>query len=131
MQRPFHTVVETHEFARRALDLLTGDQRRALIDHVAANPAAGDPIVGTGGARKLRWAAKGHGKSGGVRVISFFSGSPVPVFLLAVFGKGEKADLSAAERNELKGILAEIVAAYRKGSANYVQGRRKHPARRS
>ncbi len=131
MPRILHTVVETMEFARRVPALLTAEQRQALIDHLAARPDAGDPIVGTGGARKLRWAAKGHGKSGGVRVITFFSGPRIPVFLLTLFGKNEKANLSAAERNELKSILIEIVAEYRRGSSEYVQGRRKHPARRS
>ena len=73
-------------------------------------------MVGTGGARKLRWAAKGRGKSGGVRVITFFGGPDVPVFLLTVFGKGERVNLSKAERNDLRKMLRRLAEEYRKGA---------------
>ena len=69
-------------------------------------------MTGTGGARKVRWAAQGRGKSGGVRIITFYSGPPVPVFLLTVFGKSEKSNISPAERNELRNILKDLVSKY-------------------
>ena len=72
-------------------------------------------MAGTGGVRKVRWAARGKGKSGGIRVITFYSGPPVPVFLLTVFGKGEKSDISKAERNELRKVLKGLVARYMEG----------------
>lgn len=120
--RALHTVVETPEYQRRVRGLLTKTEREALVDHLAAAPDAGEVMAGTGGARKLRWAAGGKGKSGGVRVITFYSGPPVPVFLLTAFGKGEKANLSKAERNELRKVLGELAAAYRKGVRRHVQG---------
>ncbi len=79
-------------------------------------------MPGTGGARKLRWAVRGKGKSGGVRVITFFSGPPVPVFVLTVFGKGEKINLSQAERNALRKVLSELVTEYREGVKQNVKG---------
>jgi len=78
------------------------------------NPAAGDEIKGTGGARKVRFAGKGKGKSGGYRVITFYSGNDIPVFLLNVFAKNEKIDLSQAERNDLKMTLAALANTYRR-----------------
>ena len=86
---------------------------------IANNPEAGNEIGGTGGARKVRVAGRGKGKRGGYRVITFYSGKEVPVFLLAVYSKGEKANLSKAERNELKGILGDIVQE-RKGAKRHV-----------
>lgn len=127
MRRRLQTVVETPEFAGRVSRLLTAAQRIELVDHVAANPDAGDLIPGSGGARKLRWGAIGRGKRGGVRVITYFGGPLVPVFLLSVFGKNEKANLSQAERNELRRILAQLAAEYRKGVRRHVESRRKHP----
>ncbi len=112
---PLHTVVETREFVSSVKHVLTESERTALIDFLAENPAAGDVIVGTGGARKLRWAAKGKGKSGGARTITFYSGPDIPVFLLAIFGKSERANISKAERNELRQVLASLVSEYRKG----------------
>ncbi len=123
MSRPLHTVVETPEFKRRLRGLLPADERDALIDYLAAHPDAGDVMPGTGGARKLRWAVQGKGKSGGVRVVTFFSGPPVPVFVLTVFGKGEKINLSMSERNALRKVLGELVAEYLKGVRQNVKGR--------
>jgi hypothetical protein len=65
-----------------------------------------------GRARKIRFGGKGKGKSGGFRVISFYSGADLPVFLLNVFAKNEKTDLTMAERNEFKATLAALAAAY-------------------
>lgn len=125
------TVVETRSFAADAGRLLMDSERQELIEWLAANPQAGDIIPGTGGARKVRWAAKGKGKSGGVRSITYFGGDDVPLFLLAIFGKGEKSNLTQAECNELKVILASLADEYRRGARRYVEGRRKGATRRS
>ena len=122
MSPPLHTVVETPEFQRRLRGLFTADERDALIDYLAAHPDAGDAMPGTGGARKLRWAVQGKGKSGGLRVITFFSGPPVPVFVLTVFGKGEMINLSKSEQNTLRKVLGELVAEYRRGVRQNVKG---------
>lgn len=117
------TVVETKTFAADAKRLLTEAELAALIEWLAANPMAGDLMEGTGGARKVRWAAQGRGKSGGVRTITYFAGEAVPLFLLAIFGKGEKANMSKAERNELKVILNDLADEYREGVRRHVKGR--------
>ena len=61
----------------------------------------------------MRFAGKGKGKSWGYRVITFFSGTHVPVFLLNIFAKNEKTDLAPKERRVLKSVLADIVRTYR------------------
>lgn len=76
---------------------------------------AGDIISGTGGARKLRHAAGQKGKSGGLRTIHYFGGEDVPVFLLAIYGKGTRANISKADRNALAVLLPKIATAYRSG----------------
>jgi hypothetical protein len=63
----------------------------------------------------VRLAGRGKGKSGGYRVITFFTGTDVPVFLLNIFAKNEKTDLKPKERRVLKTVLADIVKAYRSG----------------
>ncbi len=112
---PLQTVVETPEFLSGARRVLSDAERVALINFLAENPTAGDVMQGTGGARKLRRAAKGKGKSGGARAITFYGGPDLPVFLMAIFGKGEKANLTKAERNELRDVLANLAEKYRKG----------------
>jgi len=109
-----HTVVETPAFLQSAREEGIGDDdRAAMVSYVAQHPGAGNLIPGTGGARKLRFAGRGRGKSGGYRVITFFGGDDIPVFLLDVFGKGSKADLSGTERNELKNVLTRLPDAWR------------------
>jgi hypothetical protein len=110
-----HAVVETPEFLAGARRVLTEAERAALISFVAENPTAGNLMQGTGGARKLRWGAGGKGKSGGARAITYYAGPDIPVFLMAIFGKNEKANLSKAERNELREMLAGIATTYRRG----------------
>ncbi|MFN3615312.1 MAG: type II toxin-antitoxin system RelE/ParE family toxin [Rubrimonas sp.] len=105
------TVVETPEFQRRARSLMSEDDRIALIDLVARNPMAGVSIGG--GVRKFRFARGGGGKSGGYRVIHFFSPEgDAPIFLITVFAKNEKANLTARETEMVKQLGAALAASY-------------------
>jgi hypothetical protein len=104
------TVAETPEYLRCAERLLSAVERADVVAYLAAHPRAGDLMQGTGGVRKLRWALGGRGKSGGARVIYYFHSEAMPLYLLTVFGKNERANLSKAERNDLAG-LARILKA--------------------
>jgi hypothetical protein len=104
------TVAETPEYLRCADRLLSTSERVSVLEYLAANPRAGDLIQGTGGVRKLRWARGGRGKSGGVRVIYYFHSEAMPLYLLTVFGKNEKSDLSKSERNELAALVRMLKA---------------------
>ncbi len=107
------TVVEMPEFVRQAKKLgLSNDERESIIDDVAENPGLGNEISGMGGMRKLRVAAKGKGKSGGYRVITFFSGKNIPVFLITVYAKSEKENITSKEKNDMKSFSAHIKNAY-------------------
>lgn len=108
-----HTVAETHAFRRQAADAgMSEPEIDDLVDYLADHPMAGDEIPGTGGCRKLRWPGKGKGKRGGLRTITFFSGSQMPVFLLAVFAKGEKSTLTEREKKQLASVTKAIAASY-------------------
>lgn len=76
---------------------MTEDERLAALSLIARNPQIGVLIDGGGGLRKLRFGIGGRGKSGGVRIIYYFHDRMVPVFLLTVFAKNEKDDLSKRE----------------------------------
>ncbi len=105
------TVAETTEFARRARKLLSEKERSELISYLAAHPKAGDVIEGTGGIRKVRWAREGKGKSGGARVIYFYYNEGMPIYLLTLYGKSEKDNLTAAERNDLAKLVDLLIQA--------------------
>lgn len=106
------TMVELPEFQKRASSLLKDDERTSIINYLAVHPQSGVLMQGTGGIRKLRWSVQGRGKSGGVRVIYYYHNGTVPLFLLTVFGKGEKANLSKAERNDLASFTTLLLQNY-------------------
>jgi len=103
------TVAELPEYIRRAEKLLSVQDRRAVLEYLAAHPRAGNLIEGTGGVRKLRWGRDARGKSGGIRVIYYVHSEWMPLYLLTMFAKNERANLSKAERNELAGLVDVLV----------------------
>lgn len=109
----YNTVAELSEYIKRSKHLLDEEERNNIIDYLAVNPKAGKIMKGTGGIRKIRWARKGKGKSGGVRVIYYFYDNTMPLFLLTMFGKNEKENLSKAERNKLAGLTGKLIELYK------------------
>jgi hypothetical protein len=109
-----HTVIETEAYQRSVIAAgLSDEEKLEIANYISANPTAGDIMQGTGGARKVRFAGRGKGKRGGYRVITYYAAEDVPVFLLDLFAKGDAVNLTKAERNELKEILASLVDNYR------------------
>lgn len=111
MNIPPMTVVETPSFLRRAKGLLSESERADLVAYLAENPDIGKVMEGTGGVRKVRWAREGEGKSGGYRVIYYFHSEHIPLFALLIYGKNEKANLTQAEKNDMRRLTA-LLAAY-------------------
>jgi hypothetical protein len=110
-----HGVIETGAYLSDVADAgMSEAECETVITALSENPMCGDLMPGTGGARKVRFAAPGRGKRGGYRTIHYYGGKDVPVFLLAVVKKGERADLSMAEKNELRKELAGLADDYRK-----------------
>jgi len=108
----FITLVELPEYIRDAERLLDDESQEDLKDFLTRNSTAGVIMPGTGGVRKLRWARGGSGKSGGVRVVYYFYNETIPLFLLNIFGKNEKANLSKAERNKMAKLVSVLVKTY-------------------
>lgn len=106
------TVVETKNFADRAKVLLSQAQREDLAVMVAEDPKCGDVMTGTGGCRKARFALDHRGKSGSIRFVYLNCDETTPIFLLALFAKNEKSNLSKAERNALAKVTRAICKTY-------------------
>jgi mRNA-degrading endonuclease RelE of RelBE toxin-antitoxin system len=80
--KSMQTVAETPTFVRQTEKLFSEQEKRELIDFLAANPLAGDEIPGSGGVRKVRFAASGRGKRGGARVIHYYLEKTMPLYAL-------------------------------------------------
>jgi mRNA-degrading endonuclease RelE of RelBE toxin-antitoxin system len=79
--------IETRLFTRLVLEYLNDDDYRALQQSLQQNPDAGPVVPGSGGVRKLRWAASGRGKRGGYRVIYYVKRTDGVIWLLTMYPK--------------------------------------------
>ena len=110
--RVMQTIVELPEFQRRSVGLISDSEKQGIINYLAAHPQAGAIIQGTRGIRKFRWASGNKGKSGGVRVIYYYHNETMPIFILSIFSKSQKSNLSKSQRNNLAKFTTHIVDNY-------------------
>ena len=99
--------IETPIFTADVRLLLSDDEYGALQEHLVTYPDVGDVIAGTGGLRKIRWAAMGKGKRGGVRAIYYHVVSHAQIRMILIYRKGIKDDLTPKEKTVLRKINAE------------------------
>jgi len=99
------TFIETKLFTRLADEYLGHDGLLALQVHLLAQPEIGKVIAGSGGVRKLRWAAPGRGKRGGLRVIYFLRTGQEEIWLLTLYAKNVSDNISAAALKKIKATI--------------------------
>ena len=104
------TVVELPEFQRRAKAIMSDNERMSLIGYIAANSEAGVSLGG--GLRKVRIPREGGGKSGGHCTIYVFGGRHMPIYLITVFAKNEKDNLTRAEQAAAVELNKTLIATY-------------------
>ncbi len=107
-----HTIVEMPEFLRKAEALISEEEKQEIINYLAVHTETGIVMKGTGGIRKLRWAIGNKGKSGGVRIVYYYHNKHMPLFLLSLFGKSKKANLTKSERNGLAKLTNILIRNY-------------------
>lgn len=96
---------ETQRFVKRAENLLGADVLSELQLYLCKHADDGVIISNSGGIRKLRWAASGRGKRGGARIIYYFANAAGRIFLLDIYPKNEKENLSADDIKDLKDVV--------------------------
>ncbi|HOT30042.1 MAG TPA: type II toxin-antitoxin system RelE/ParE family toxin [Candidatus Ozemobacteraceae bacterium] len=97
--------IETSLFSKLIREYFSDEEYSALQWLLLAQPDAGDLIPGSGGLRKLRWAAPGRGKSSGYRVIYYWRDHKRQIWLLTIYAKSEATNIPA---HVLKAIKKEI-----------------------
>jgi len=102
-------IFETPVFTRRIQALLEDEEYAALQYALTLDPALGDKIPGTGGLRKVRWAAEGRGKRGGIRVIYYHWSRAGQLYMLYVYAKNEQPDLTPEQKKLLKRLIEQEV----------------------
>ncbi|WOE73752.1 type II toxin-antitoxin system RelE/ParE family toxin [Alterisphingorhabdus coralli] len=107
------TVAETPTFIRQSEKLFSEDEKDELMTFLAENPLAGDEIPGTGGVRKVRFAASGRGKRGGARIIYYYLDDRMPLYALLAYAKAAKADMTVGEKRTVKQLTTALKAAWK------------------
>ncbi len=107
MNEILYSFRETRWFTKQVSKLLTDDEYSKLQWRLIEFPDAGDVIKASGGIRKIRQSAKGKGTRGGARVIYYFAGENQEIFMLDIYAKNEKEDLSIEQIRELKNLVEE------------------------
>jgi hypothetical protein len=100
------TVAETQLFLRQAADIWDEAEHDAFVTYIASHPEAGDVIPDTGGVRKVRWTRAGSGKRGGTRVIYFYHAASRPLYLLMVYAKARREDMTTDEKRAVRTLAA-------------------------
>lgn len=95
--------IETTEFTKKALHYFDDEEFSNFQMHLILNPDVGDVIPGSGGLRKIRWAGKGKGKRGGVRIIHFRRRIKNEIWLLDIYAKNEMENISIDKLKILRG----------------------------
>lgn len=108
------TLFATRHYARDVSRLLTAAERAAMEQAIAAAPEANPVVPGTGGVRKVRWGRQAKGKRGGVRVIYYYWSPDNEVYLIAVYAKSEKADLTVEDRRAAR-FFVEVLKSEKTG----------------
>lgn len=103
------TFIQTTEFSKRwdALGLGDEDLRRLEID-ILQNPSKYPVIPGTGALRKARFALNNKGKSGGIRVCYVDFVFAETIYLITVYAKNTKDNLTQAECRSIKTAIDQL-----------------------
>jgi hypothetical protein len=100
--------IETSAFTKQVLALMSDDEYRGLQNTLVEDPERGDLIQGGGGIRKVRHAVQGRGKSGGVRAVYYWIKDRHQIYMLLVYPKSKKDDLSDQETAILRELVKEL-----------------------
>ena len=99
--------IETPVFTAALRRHLSDEAYRALQLALVLRPEQGAVIAGSGGLRKLRWAAVGRGKRGGLRVIYYWVPDEEVFYMLYAYAKNEQGDLTPAQVRVLARLVRE------------------------
>ena len=108
---PEITVLQLPKFKAEATELIGASGIEDLSAYLIDQPQAGEVIPGSGGVRKIRWAAQGKGKRGGARIIYLYLVLAARIYLLRCYAKNAKTDLTPDEKKRLRQIAAQLKGA--------------------
>ena len=108
------TFVETATFTGQITGLVSDEDYAALQSQLSLRPDKGRLLVGCGGVRKVRMAAKGKGTSGGARILYLYLPNRHLIYFLYLFTKGDAENISADGKKAVRQIAEQIKMEHRR-----------------
>jgi hypothetical protein len=102
--------IETPVFTKLVEDLLPHDNYVNLQHTLLLRPDTGMIIPGSGGLRKIRWGLDQKGKRGGLRMIYYWDKPNEHIYMLIVYRKSEREDLTPEQIRTLRTLIKEYLA---------------------
>lgn len=100
-------IIETSIFTRQITELISDDEYAELQFALIQRPELGSLIPQSGGIRKLRWAGSGRGKRGGIRVIYYWQNLEEQIYMLLVYAKNAKENMTTAQLKILRKLVEQ------------------------
>ena len=101
--------IETPIFTKLIKSTLPDDEYRKLQEALIIRPEAGSLIRGGGGLRKIRWRIPGRGKRGGIRVVYYWDVPVDRIYMLVVYKKSDKENLTRSQLKTLRQLVEEWI----------------------
>jgi hypothetical protein len=107
------TIAEMNNYAADADEYFDPEEHDRLRNFLALNPERGRVLANTSGVRVLQWPIKHRSDTKPARVVYYFRDLNMPLYLLALYKKGERIPLSSHWRAKIRGLVDELVAQHR------------------
>ena len=104
----YATLIHTRQFDGMIHGLLSEDELAILEYWIAANPEGHPVVPGAGGVRKARWARRGMGKRGGIRVIYYYSVRHQVALFIAAYAKNVQENLTNADKKAISKVVRDF-----------------------
>lgn len=114
MMKSVIQIVKLPTFEKQSYKIISSTEYKELTRHLLSHPQYGIRISKGGGLRKLRWSRLNIGKRKGIRIIYYYYQQKSIIYLVYIYKKNQKHDLTI---KEIK-LLANIIEHIKKGNQN-------------
>lgn len=107
------TIAEMKNYTQDADQYFESQEHEQLKEYLAFNPEGGRVLANAGGIRLLQWPIKQSAKKTPARVVYYFRDLNMPLYLIALYKRGERIPLAMRWRAAIKDLVEELVAQHR------------------
>ena len=104
------TIAEMRNYTEDADNYFELEEHERLKDFLALHPESGRILADTGGVRVLQWPIKQTAQGAAARIVYYFHDLNMPLYMLALYRRGERIPLTQNWRAQIKALVIELIA---------------------